>query len=615
MPDNYLDEFKLSISVEDDNSAEKVNALADAISRLQNSVGGSGLSTAANKIKQVGDKIGEIGLDGLEDKSQRLIQKIGLLQKEFGLVSEEINDGKLNALAENKALQRQVAIAEKLSKLYKEISKETTPPGVSSTTISVDEPTTGDIPKATAAEGAGTQLKATATTFEEINSYTDLWRAQLAEVNKELDRSDLSAKEYLSLSGKRLDLSKKIKDSEEDAAKSQKSGLLSSIKRVAIYRAIRAVLKSITDSLSTGLKGIAQKNEVFNKSISDMSSSLKQVGASWSVALYQPLMAVMPLITSVSRFLVDFNNNLAISIAKITGQSKVMQVNTDYWDNYSDSVKKATGALLAFDTFTTLQSPSSGGAGTSGGGMSNFDTARMFEEIDLSSLDTTEINAALKQTWDILSGIGIALGVIVGAKIINGIADLIESFSTVSKVFKILNTENLMLITGLSMLALGIGEMIANWNNANFEDWEKGVVILAAAVAALATALIAARIGLEPISGIALAAAVGGIVLGVGSQFAAASTPKKFAQGGMLEGAGTMYAIAGESGAEVVARGSAGTGVLNVEQFKEAMVMALYEYGAARGNMEDLQVSMDGQKVGQAVAKSSYKEMRRQGLL
>lgn len=39
---------------------------------------------------------------------------------------------------------------------------------------------------------------------------------------------------------------------------------------------------------------------------------------------------------------------------------------------------------------------------------------------------------------------------------------------------------------------------------------------------------------------------------------------------------GTVYAVGGEAGAEVVAQGSRGTGVTNVEQFEEAMTAALY---------------------------------------
>lgn len=52
-----------------------------------------------------------------------------------------------------------------------------------------------------------------------------------------------------------------------------------------------------------------------------------------------------------------------------------------------------------------------------------------------------------------------------------------------------------------------------------------------------------------------------------------------FAEGGMFpENKGTLYALAGEDGAEIVARGSRGTGVANVEQIADAQYMAMQDY-------------------------------------
>lgn len=52
-----------------------------------------------------------------------------------------------------------------------------------------------------------------------------------------------------------------------------------------------------------------------------------------------------------------------------------------------------------------------------------------------------------------------------------------------------------------------------------------------------------------------------------------------FAKGGMFDGLGTMYlARAGEAGAEIVAQGSRGTGVANVEQIADAQYMAMQDY-------------------------------------
>lgn len=59
-----------------------------------------------------------------------------------------------------------------------------------------------------------------------------------------------------------------------------------------------------------------------------------------------------------------------------------------------------------------------------------------------------------------------------------------------------------------------------------------------------------------------------------------ASFPRvDFAEGGMFpDSKGTLYALAGESGAEIVARGARGTGVANVEQIADAQYMAMQDY-------------------------------------
>lgn len=65
-----------------------------------------------------------------------------------------------------------------------------------------------------------------------------------------------------------------------------------------------------------------------------------------------------------------------------------------------------------------------------------------------------------------------------------------------------------------------------------------------------------------------------------------------FAEGGMFPDAkGTLYALAGESGAEIVARGARGTGVANVEQIADAQYMAMQDYDL-RGAIQNAAVAI-----------------------
>ena len=131
------------------------------------------------------------------------------------------------------------------------------------------------------------------------------------------------------------------------------------------------------------------------------------------------------------------------------------------------------------------------------------------------------------------------------------------------------------------------------------------IAALASVLTGLAVAKAAAAAGIAApvMAGITAAAIAAGVALTAGSIIAL----KAYKDGGIMDassfkGAGTMYALAGESGAEVVATGSAGTGVLNVDQFADAMVSALVRYGAARDPSNGATIVLDGNKVGQLVA-------------
>ena len=66
----------------------------------------------------------------------------------------------------------------------------------------------------------------------------------------------------------------------------------------------------------------------------------------------------------------------------------------------------------------------------------------------------------------------------------------------------------------------------------------------------------------------------------------------RFAEGGMFpENKGTLYALAGEEGAEIVAHGSRGTGVANVEQIADAQYMAMQDYDL-RGAIQQAAVAI-----------------------
>lgn len=79
----------------------------------------------------------------------------------------------------------------------------------------------------------------------------------------------------------------------------------------------------------------------------------------------------------------------------------------------------------------------------------------------------------------------------------------------------------------------------------------------------------------------------------IGADIPHISIPRvDFAEGGMFpEDAGTLYALAGEDGAEIVARGARGTGVANIEQIADAQYMAMRDYDL-RGAIQEAAVAI-----------------------
>jgi len=200
----------------------------------------------------------------------------------------------------------------------------------------------------------------------------------------------------------------------------------------------------------------------------------------------------------------------------------------------------------------------------------------------------------------ILGGIATTLAIIGASKIIGLVMD-----GTLKKGITGLGTSTLKFMGSVNGLAVGIGILVTGLLEfiTNFDKMGTTakilipiLAVLAAVLVGLAVAHAAAKAGIAApaMAGITAAAIAAGIVLAAGTAIATAHE-----NGGMMSGTGTLYHVAGERGAEIVAQGTRGTGVVNISQFKEAMIGALIEYGAAKNNSDgqEIVVNLDGKEI------------------
>ena len=165
----------------------------------------------------------------------------------------------------------------------------------------------------------------------------------------------------------------------------------SALKRIAMYRFLRSVIKAITAAIGEGITNIYRYSQAVGTSLAPAMDRAKSATLTFKnsigAALAPVLEALIPVLVRVCNWLTTFNNLLAAIFAGLSGKSSYTAAvaATATW---GDNLKSAAGAakelkrqLLGFDELNVLNAPSSGGGG--GGGASTPDYASMFEERNL----------------------------------------------------------------------------------------------------------------------------------------------------------------------------------------------------------------------------------------
>ena len=173
---------------------------------------------------------------------------------------------------------------------------------------------------------------------------------------------------------KASDTSKKAGESSNDAAKQTEktanktdkatkstnkyvkatNKLFKSIVRIAAYRAIRSFLSFLTRGIEENIQAMAQMDDSINDTMSRFNSEAKTTQAAtalMSVTLYQMGSRVLPM---VSEALASVAETLSFWTQFLKGEDHYLKVNTQYWEDYAESIEEAKKQLFGFDKFNSL---------------------------------------------------------------------------------------------------------------------------------------------------------------------------------------------------------------------------------------------------------------------
>lgn len=408
----------------------------------------------------------------------------------------------------------------------------------------------------------------------ELNSLRDVQTAQLDIINKKLQDENLSEEEQIKLKKQALSLEKAMKGTGE-------KNLLSAIKRVAVYRAIRGVLKAIVNAFKEGFSNLAGYSEEVNNTLSQLTSSFTTIKNSVAVAFLPLINAITPVIQWVSVSIANLANSISYLSAKLKGNATYLKVNTDYLKKFNEQSR-----LLSFDTFEKLGN--------------NTDVSGMFDEVETAS---GYDNKELAKSFTLLGGIATIVGVIGGSKIVQLLTSgaISKGLTSIVKTIKSINIEMVAWVAGLVLLIAGIVDLVASWNDMNFEPWEKALTIISSIIGGLVGVYVAlnalkATLPVAIAMGMALAGAVALIGTEVGKK-----SPKNYAFGGDYNSADLFYANENGQTELIASTNSGGGAVMNMQQLESAIYSGMVKAMASGENGESA-IYLDGNKVGTFIA-------------
>ena len=425
--------------------------------------------------------------------------------------------------------------------------------------------------------GTGEQLKQVENVAHkqlELNSLRDVQTAQLDIINKKLQDENLSEEEQIKLKKQALSLEKAMKGTGE-------KNLLSAIKRVAIYRAIRGALKAITNAFKEGFSNLAQFSDEVNQTMSQLQSSLTIIKNSVAVAFLPLVNLITPIIQKIAIVIANLANSISYLSAKLKGNATYLKINTDYLKKFNEQSR-----LLSFDTFEKLQ----------GGD----DVSDMFKKAETAN---GYDNKELAKSFTLLGGIATIVGVIGGSKIVQLLTSgtISKGLSSIVKTIKSINIEMVAWVAGLVLLIAGIVDLVASWNDMNFEPWEKALTIIFSIIGGLVGVYVAlnalkATLPVAIAMGMALAGAVALIGTEVGKK-----SPKNYAFGGDYNSADLFYANENGQTELIASTNSGGGAVTNMQQLESAIYSGMVKAMASGENGESA-IYLDGNKVGTFIA-------------
>ena len=257
---------------------------------------------------------------------------------------------------------------------------------------------------------ASISIEETGNSSEKSSSKLAKFQSGLVELNEILTKVAKGAGK--GLSGMFKTLTAPLSAIGKGFSKAAKKGaeLLSSLKRIAMYRAIRTALKAISEGFEEGRKNLYYYSQAtgtdFAKSMDKAATAALYLKNSIGAATAPLTNYLVPMIDRAVDHIVDLINQFNELTAVLTGASswtKAVKYPTQWQESLEDAdskAKKLKSTMLGFDELNVIEPDSSGSKAS---GFTADDYSKMFEEVRTDMTLNNKIPdliVPVKMAWD-----------------------------------------------------------------------------------------------------------------------------------------------------------------------------------------------------------------------
>ena len=179
---------------------------------------------------------------------------------------------------------------------------------------------------------------------------------------------------------------KGVKEVAKEAKKSQTplSNFISSLKRIAMYRILRSIIKSITQAFQEGLEkayifsaGIDGQGHRFAEAMDNIKSSTNAMKGQLGSAFIGLLAAIQPILITIINLVTKVADAISQLFAAFTGRTylKANATAAQFADTMARggaAAKEWKNQLLSFDEINRLNEPNQGGGGSAANPLDGF---------------------------------------------------------------------------------------------------------------------------------------------------------------------------------------------------------------------------------------------------